>query len=87
MLVELPHAGNIRMLGNLLGDPQQEVTIGAAVEAVFEPHDDATDTLYAGAVAHRMTCDRMAGPVPGPLAGGQVQWKVRVRPSEFGGRA
>ena len=29
------------MLGNLLGDPQQEVVIGAAVEAVFEPHDDA----------------------------------------------
>ena len=41
VLVELPHAGNVRMLGNLLGDPQQEVTIGAAVEAVFEPHDDA----------------------------------------------
>jgi hypothetical protein len=27
------------MLGNLLGDPQQEVRIGAAVDAVFEPHD------------------------------------------------
>jgi uncharacterized protein len=40
-LVELPHAGNIRMLGNLLGDPHQEVTIGSAVQAVFEPHDDA----------------------------------------------
>lgn len=41
VLVELPHAGNIRMLGNLLGPPLQEVVIGAAVEAVFEPHDDA----------------------------------------------
>jgi hypothetical protein len=41
ILVELPHAGNVRMLGNLLGDPQQEVMIGAAVEGVFEPHDDA----------------------------------------------
>ena len=41
VLVELPHAGNIRMLGNLLGDPRQEVTIGSPVEAVFEPHDDA----------------------------------------------
>ena len=41
VLVELPHAGNIRMLGNLLGPPLQEVAIGAAVEAVFEPHDDA----------------------------------------------
>jgi uncharacterized OB-fold protein len=39
--VELPQAGNIRMLGNLLGDPKQIVTIGEPVEAVFEPHDDA----------------------------------------------
>jgi uncharacterized OB-fold protein len=29
------------MLGNLLGDPRQEVQIGSAVEAVFEPHDEA----------------------------------------------
>lgn len=41
VLVELPDAGGIRMVGNLLGDPMQEVRIGAAVEAVFEPHDDA----------------------------------------------
>ena len=41
VLVELPQAGNVRMLGNLLGDPKQEVRIGAAVEAVFEPHDAA----------------------------------------------
>jgi uncharacterized OB-fold protein len=41
VLVELPQAGNIRMLGNLLGDPKQEVRIGAAVAAVFEPHDQA----------------------------------------------
>lgn len=40
VLVELPHAGGIRMLGNLLGDPRQAVTIGAPVEAVFEAHDD-----------------------------------------------
>jgi uncharacterized OB-fold protein len=38
VLVELPEG--IRMLGNLLGDPRQVVTIGASVEAVFEPHDD-----------------------------------------------
>ncbi len=42
VLVELPEAGAVRMVGNLLGDPAQEVPIGAAVEAVFEPHDDAT---------------------------------------------
>ena len=41
-LVELPHAGNVRMVGNLLGDPLQDVVIGAAVEGVFEHHRDAT---------------------------------------------
>ena len=41
VLVELPAAGNIRMLGNLLGDPKQAVRIGAEVAAVFEAHDDA----------------------------------------------
>jgi uncharacterized OB-fold protein len=41
VLVELPGAGNVRMLGNLLGDAAQDVKIGANVEAVFEPHDDA----------------------------------------------
>ncbi|MEM7020073.1 MAG: OB-fold domain-containing protein, partial [Pseudomonadota bacterium] len=40
VLVEIPAAGNIRMVGNLLGDPRQDVSIGAAVEAVFEHHDD-----------------------------------------------
>ena len=40
VLVELPGADNIRMIGNLLGDPKQEVPIGGEVEAVFEPHDD-----------------------------------------------
>lgn len=32
---------NVRMLGNLLGDPAQKVELGTEVEAVFEPHDDA----------------------------------------------
>ena len=41
VLVELPEAGHVRMIGNLIADPIQEVTIGASVEAVFEPHDDA----------------------------------------------
>jgi uncharacterized OB-fold protein len=41
VLVELPHAGSVRMLGNLLGDPLQEVPIGAEVDGVFEPHADA----------------------------------------------
>lgn len=41
VLVELPQAGNIRMLGNLLGDPMQEVAVGAEVEGVFERHGEA----------------------------------------------
>jgi uncharacterized OB-fold protein len=41
VLVELPEAGHVRMIGNLLGDPRQAVRIGAPVEAVFERHHDA----------------------------------------------
>jgi uncharacterized OB-fold protein len=41
VLVELPDAGNVRMVGNLLGDPMQTVNIGSDVEAVFEDHDDS----------------------------------------------
>ena len=41
VLVELPQAGGVRMLGNLLGDPMQEVVIGAEVEGVFEHHPQA----------------------------------------------
>ncbi len=41
VLVELPHAGNIRMVGNLLGDAQRDVPIGAQVQGVFEHHLDA----------------------------------------------
>lgn len=39
VLVELPHADGVRMVGNLLGDPHAPVVIGAEVEAVFEDHD------------------------------------------------
>lgn len=41
VLVELAHADGVRMVGNLLCEPHAAVTIGAKVEAVFEPHDDA----------------------------------------------
>lgn len=43
-LVELPHADGVRVVGNLLGDPHQSLTIGAPVEGVFEHHDDADPT-------------------------------------------
>jgi hypothetical protein len=42
VLVELPDAGNVRMVGNLLGDPKQEMRIGTEVEAVFEDREQAT---------------------------------------------
>ena len=38
VLVELPDAGNVRMVGNLLGAPEQEVEIGGEVEVAFEDH-------------------------------------------------
>jgi uncharacterized protein len=46
VLVELPDAQNIRMIGNLLGDPEQHIPIGAAVEVAFEHHNDA-DPAYS----------------------------------------
>ncbi len=45
VLVELPDAGNVRMVGNLLGDAMEEVVIGSAVEAVFEDQPDEGVTL------------------------------------------
>ncbi|HEX5367239.1 MAG TPA: OB-fold domain-containing protein [Acidimicrobiales bacterium] len=44
VLVELPHADGVRMVGNLLGEPTDDVVIGSDVEAVFEDHDG--DTPY-----------------------------------------
>lgn len=40
VLVELPDADNVRMVGNLLGNPEEPVEIGAEVEAVFEDHPE-----------------------------------------------
>ncbi len=41
VLIELPQADGVRIVGNLLGDPNQIVSIGAAVKAEFEHHNDA----------------------------------------------
>jgi len=38
VVVELPHADGIRMVGNLVGDAQQAVPIGSPVNGVFEHH-------------------------------------------------
>ena len=45
VLVELAGAGNVRMIGNLMGDPHQDVVIGSEVEVVFEHHGD-NDPAY-----------------------------------------
>ena len=52
ILVELPEAGNLRFLGNLLGDPRQAVEIGAEVEAVFEDHKEKGYTLLQWQLRH-----------------------------------
>lgn len=46
VLVELKEANNVRIIGNLLGDPHQELVIGQAVSAVFEHHPDE-DPAYS----------------------------------------
>ena len=38
VLVELPHADHVRLVGNMIGDPVQEVVIGVPVKGVFEHH-------------------------------------------------
>ncbi|HEY5680397.1 MAG TPA: OB-fold domain-containing protein [Pseudomonadales bacterium] len=43
VLVEIPQADGVRLVGNLLGDPLQDVEIGSAVEAVFEHHEDVDE--------------------------------------------
>jgi uncharacterized OB-fold protein len=47
VLVELPQADNVRMVGNLLGDPRQDVPIGGPAHAVFEDHDGYTLVQWA----------------------------------------
>jgi hypothetical protein len=39
VLVELAHADGIRLVGNLVGDPEEAVVIDTEVEAVFEHHE------------------------------------------------
>jgi len=52
VLVELPHADNVRLVGNLIGDPHQSLDIGAPVTGVFEHHldNDPVFTLLQWAV-------------------------------------
>ena len=38
VVVELPQAGGVRLIGNLLGDASRPVEIGASVRGMFEHH-------------------------------------------------
>jgi uncharacterized OB-fold protein len=40
VLIEFPEADGIRMVGNLVDPPEGDLPIGAAVEPVYEDHDD-----------------------------------------------
>ena len=53
VLVEFPAHDGARMVGNLLGNPRQDVEIGATVRAIFEHHqdDDPAHTLVHWEVA------------------------------------
>jgi uncharacterized protein len=42
ILVEMPRAGQVRMLGNLLGEASQDVIIGAEVIGEYEHHGGHT---------------------------------------------
>jgi uncharacterized OB-fold protein len=46
VLVELPDADDVRLLGNLVDPPEGVVPIGAEVEPVFEHHDGYTLLLW-----------------------------------------
>jgi uncharacterized protein len=41
-VVQIPDADNIRMVGNLIGDPSQNPPFDTEVEAFFEDHPDVT---------------------------------------------
>ncbi len=45
VLVELPGADGVRLVGNLLGDPRAPIAIGSRVKGVFEHHND-TDPVF-----------------------------------------
>jgi hypothetical protein len=49
---KLPDAANIRMVGNLLGDPKIEVPFDAEVKAIFEDHPEGF-TLIQWKLANR----------------------------------
>jgi len=38
-LVEIPQAGNVRLVGNLIGDATADIVIGSEVVGVFEDHE------------------------------------------------
>ena len=53
VVVELADAENVRMVGNLLGDPTQDVQFDAEVEAVFEDHPEGHTLVQWRLVSHQ----------------------------------
>ena len=62
VLVELPHAGNIRMLGNLLGDPRPGGDDRRAGRGGVRTARRRRRALHPGAVAHGVTDASKARP-------------------------
>ena len=50
VVVELPEAGNVRMAGNLVGDPNQQVRSGDEVAAAFEDNVDGYTLVQWAAI-------------------------------------
>ncbi|MGY2805317.1 putative OB-fold protein [Bradyrhizobium sp. USDA 4524] len=61
LLVELPHAGGVRMVGNLLGDPRQTVVIGTEVGGVFEHHPESDPSFSLLQWRLKQGADRVDG--------------------------
>jgi len=45
VLVEVPAAGNVRLIGNLLGPADQPVRVGERVTGVYEDHEEGFTLL------------------------------------------
>ena len=56
VLVELPHADRVRMVGNLLGDPHAAFAIGDEVVGAFE-HHAASEPVYSLLQWRRLAAD------------------------------
>ena len=66
LMVTLETAGGVRMFGNLLGDPCDEIAIGTTLQACFEHHEAFTLVQWATAATTRADEVRWRGLVRAP---------------------